>query len=153
MTNPSLDYEIVIETACLGNPGAGSFASIIIDAVDGSEVAVIAGKTPRSTHKDLVLTSIIATISKLPKSTNILVWTRNSDIADTVDLLRVWKSDQWLKMKTTLKLETCLQLEREIASRYVQWGLSSNCDKTIIVERCELIARDQLAFDELEISE
>lgn len=144
-----MDYEIITKTTCLGIPGAGGFASIIIDPTDGTEISVQTGKVSRALPVELEIAAIIAALEKIPQAKAALVRTETQFIPDVVlPLISEWKANNWIKvLEHPYKLDACRRIDRELSTRRISWGLSSDFNDEELLERCGALAKEQASAE------
>ena len=101
-------FEIYTDGACLGNPGPGGWAAVI---VHGTSQTYLAGGEPKTTNNRMEIMAVIRGIEAAPPGSKITVWSDSEYVIKT--MTRGWKrkvnNDLWD------------QLDDAAASRNVSW--------------------------------
>ena len=96
--------------ACIGNPGPGGWAAIIID--EASEVREIAGWDPQTTNNRMEILATLKGLEATPPGSNVTVYSDSRYVVHTMS--RNWKrhknQDLWAR------------LDNAVAARRVRWG-------------------------------
>ena len=108
MTTAAKKIEIYTDGACLGNPGPGGWAAII---VQGNSQTHLAGGEPKTTNNRMEITAAIRGIEAAPPGSALTVWSDSEYVIKT--MTRGWKrkvnNDLWD------------QLDDAVARRKVSW--------------------------------
>ena len=92
------DYIIYTDGACLGNPGPGGWAAIILERNEKKELS---GSEKNTTNNRMELSAIIEAMSSFQKKKNLKIVTDSKYVIDGINLwLKRWKSNDW---KTSAK--------------------------------------------------
>ena len=92
------DYIIYTDGACLGNPGPGGWAAIILER---NEKKKLSGSEKNTTNNRMELSAIIQAMSSFHKKKNLKIVTDSKYVIDGINLwLKRWKSNDW---KTSAK--------------------------------------------------
>ena len=101
--------EIFTDGACIGNPGRGGWAAIILG--DGIEMRDIQGHSPRTTNNRMEMTAVIEGLALVPRGAEVTVYSDSQYVVNT--MTRNWKrrknQDLWAR------------LDREATARQVTW--------------------------------
>ncbi len=112
---------IYTDGACLGNPGPGGYAALIL--TNGTE-QVITGRDPASTNNKMEMRAAIAALEALPPgSTATLHSDSNILIKGMNEWLTGWKAKGWKNAarKPVANQDLWQQLDRLNAERCVTW--------------------------------
>ena len=108
MTTAADKFEIYTDGACIGNPGPGGWAAVI---VQGTSEVQLAGGEPKTTNNRMEITAVIRGIDHVPPGSEITVWSDSEYVIKT--MTRGWKrkvnNDLWD------------QLDAAAAKRNVSW--------------------------------
>ena len=108
MTTATSKFDIYTDGACLGNPGPGGWAAII---VHGTCQVQLAGGEPKTTNNRMEITAVIRGIDHVPPGSETTVWSDSEYVIKT--MTRGWKrkvnNDLWD------------QLDAAVAKRNVSW--------------------------------
>lgn len=92
------DYIIYTDGACLGNPGPGGWAAIIIEKKNETELS---GSEQNTTNNRMELCAIINALSSFQSRKNLKIITDSRYVIDGINLwLKKWQSNDW---KTSTK--------------------------------------------------
>ena len=93
MNNP--DFIIYTDGACLGNPGPGGWAALLISK--NSETKKIFGSDILTTNNRMELTAVIEAIKLAPKNSNLVVFTDSKYVINGIEIwIKKWKKNRWL---------------------------------------------------------
>ena len=93
MNNP--DYIIYTDGACLGNPGPGGWAAILINTK--AEKKKIYGSNESTTNNRMELTAVIEAMKFVPKDSNIIIFTDSKYVINGIEIwIKKWKTKKWL---------------------------------------------------------
>jgi len=87
--------KVFVDGSCLGNPGPGGWASLIIDEY-GFE-RIISGGEPHTTNNRMELTSVIEALRRIDRSKKVIVYTDSRYIRDAFEYNHIerWISNGW----------------------------------------------------------
>ena len=92
------DYIIYTDGACLGNPGPGGWAAIIIEKKNETQLS---GSEQNTTNNRMELCAIINALSSFQSRKNLKIITDSRYVIDGINLwLKKWQSNDW---KTSTK--------------------------------------------------
>lgn len=126
--------------SCLGNPGAGGWAAIIVDEQNRHEE--IFGGEEHTTNNRMELTAAISGLKKIPAGTSVELFTDSSYLknAFTNGWLVKWKSNGWNNGRV-LNRDLWLELDKLVASRNVKFNWVKGHAGNFFNERCDFLAR------------
>ena len=87
-----MSYVVYTDGSCLGNPGAGGWAAVVIDRETG-EVAEISGGASNTTNNRMELTAAISALNALKIGASIELFTDSQYLRNAFEKgwLRNWK--------------------------------------------------------------
>ena len=138
-----MNYKIYTDGSCLGNPGAGGWAAIIVDA-DNHREEIFSGEA-NTTNNRMELTAAIRALEKISADDNVELFTDSSYLknAFTNGWLAKWKRNGWktAKKKPVLNKDLWLELDELISSRRVNFHWVKGHAGHSFNERCDELAR------------
>ena len=94
-TNPRRDITVVFDGACLGNPGPGGYAAILVNQRTGSE-KVVRGGSPATTNNKMELTAAIQGLGALrPGAYVTMIGDAEYVTKGFTEWLPAWKAQGW----------------------------------------------------------
>lgn len=137
------EFKIYTDGSCLGNPGAGGYAAIIIDQL-GNRVEIVGGE-PDTTNNRMELTAAIEALKKVSPEDFIELFTDSNYLknAFTQGWLANWKKNGWKTAAKTPVLNTDLwrKLDALISRRSVKFNWVKGHSGNSLNERCDKLAR------------
>ena len=135
--------QIHTDGSCLGNPGAGGWAAVIVDE-HGNREELFGGEV-QTTNNRMELTAAIRALEKIPAGTSVELFTDSSYLknAFTNGWLAKWKRNGW-KTSTggkVLNQDLWLALDELISSRAVNFNWVKGHAGNYFNERCDMLAR------------
>jgi ribonuclease HI len=136
---------IFSDGACIGNPGPGAYASLILDARGGEQVIVGRG-TAMTTNNVMELTAAITALEKIAAGSTV---TLHSDsqyvIRGITEWLPQWKARGWRKAdrKPVLNRELWERIEALAAEHNVTWKWVRGHAGDVLNERVDRLAEDE----------
>ena len=90
-----MNFKIYTDGSCLGNPGAGGWAAVIVD--ENNQRAEISGGESFTTNNRMELTAAIKALQKIPQGSRADIFTDSSYLknAFTKGWLANWKRNGW----------------------------------------------------------
>ena len=142
----SADYVIYTDGSCLGNPGAGGWAAIVIECSTG-EVRELHDGEKHTTNNRMEMTAAISALQKLPAGVTVELYTDSQYLknAFTKKWLANWKKNGWItsQRKPVLNQDLWIELDNLMMLHKVEFhwvkghaGLNYN-------ERCDELARGE----------
>ena len=132
--------QIHTDGSCLGNPGAGGWAAIIVDEQNQREE--IFGGAVHTTNNRMELTAAIRALEKIPVGTRVELFTDSSYLknAFTNGWLVKWKRNGWNNGRV-LNQDLWRELDKLVSSRNVQFNWVKGHAGNFYNERCDTLAR------------
>lgn len=137
------NFKIYTDGSCLGNPGAGGYAAIIIDENGNREE--ISGGENFTTNNRMELSAAIFALKKIPVGSNVELTTDSSYLknAFTQNWLTNWKKRGWVAAGggAVKNQDLWLELDELISSRHVNFQWVKGHAGNSYNERCDELAR------------
>ena len=141
-----MNYVVYTDGSCLGNPGAGGWAAVVIDRETG-EVSEISGGASHTTNNRMELTAAISALNALKIGSEIELFTDSQYLKNAFEKgwLRNWKLRGWVTSNKTpvLNQDLWLALDELMTSRAVKFNWVRGHDGDHFNERCDQLARAQ----------
>lgn len=135
--------QIHTDGSCLGNPGAGGWAAVIVDEHNQREE--IFGGAEHTTNNRMELTAAIRALEKISAGERVELFTDSSYLknAFTNGWLVKWKSNGWktATKNPVLNQDLWLELDKLIATRAVKFNWVKGHAGNPLNERCDVLAR------------
>ncbi|MBR2519820.1 MAG: ribonuclease HI [Selenomonadaceae bacterium] len=142
-----LMIKIYTDGSCLGNPGAGGWAVVIVDEQNHREE--IFGGEVNTTNNRMELTAAIRALEKISAGDRVELFTDSSYLknAFTNGWLAKWKRNGWktANKKPVLNKDLWLELDELISSRAVNFNWVKGHAGHFFNERCDELARGAAA--------
>ena len=113
--------KIYTDGSCIGNPGAGGWAAIILD---GKNEKIISGNKNNTTNNQMELLAAIKALSNFNKKTSFKIFTDSNYVKDGITKwIKNWKKNNW---KTSAKKpvknqELWKKLDKLVKLHDVKW--------------------------------
>ncbi len=138
-----MNFKIYTDGSCLGNPGAGGWAAVIVDEKNNREE--LFGGEEHTTNNRMELTAAIKALEKISAGDRAELFTDSSYLknAFTNGWLVKWKRNGW-KTSTknpVLNKDLWLTLDELISSRNVNFNWVKGHAGNFFNERCDELAR------------
>ena len=132
--------QIHTDGSCLGNPGAGGWAAIIVDE-HGKREELFGGEV-QTTNNRMELTAAIRALEKISAGTGVELFTDSSYLknAFTNGWLANWKRNGWRK-GTIRNQDLWRELDALVSSRAVRFHWVKGHAGDFFNERCDMLAR------------
>ena len=141
-----MNYVVYTDGSCLGNPGAGGWAAIVIDCETG-EVLEFSGGELHTTNNRMELTAAITALNEIGVGKSIELFTDSQYLqnAFTKGWLANWKRRGWVTSNKTpvLNRDLWLTLDELMTSREVKFNWVRGHVGDHFNERCDQLARAQ----------
>ena len=141
-----MSYVVYTDGSCLGNPGAGGWAAVVISRETG-EVAELAGGAPHTTNNRMELIAAIAALRALKAGSEIELFTDSQYLRNAFEKgwLRNWKRRGWQTAAKTpvLNQDLWLELDDLMMRHEVKFNWVRGHDGDHFNERCDRLARAQ----------
>ena len=137
------NFKIYTDGSCLGNPGAGGYAAIIIDEQNNFEE--IFGGEPETTNNRMELMAAIVALEKISAEDFAEIFTDSSYLknAFTQGWIANWKSNSWktANKKPVLNVDLWRKLDALILNRNIKFHWVKGHAGNKFNERCDKLAR------------
>ncbi len=135
--------QIHTDGSCLGNPGAGGWAAIIVDEY-GKREELFGGEV-QTTNNRMELTAAIRALEKISAGTGVELFTDSSYLknAFTNGWLAKWKRNGWktANKSPVLNQDLWRELDALVSSRAVRFHWVKGHAGDFFNERCDMLAR------------
>ena len=134
--------KIYTDGSCIGNPGKGGWAAIII--IDG-EKKIITGKKDNTTNNQMELLATIKALQEIPRESEIEIFTDSKYVKNGItEWILNWKKNGW---KTAAKKEVLnkalwLILDEETEKHNVKWSWVKAHSQDELNNEVDLLARE-----------
>ena len=134
--------KIYTDGSCIGNPGKGGWAAIII--IDG-EKKIITGKKDNTTNNQMELLATIKALQEIPRESEIEIFTDSKYVKNGItEWILNWKKNGW---KTAAKKEVLnkalwLTLDEETEKHSVKWSWVKAHSQDELNNEVDLLARE-----------
>ena len=137
------EFKIYTDGSCLGNPGAGGYAAIIIDEKD-NRLEIVGGE-PKTTNNRMELMAAIAALKKVSPNDYVELFTDSQYLkhAFTKGWLANWKHNGWktANKKPVMNMDLWKKLDALILNRSVKFNWVKGHAGNSLNERCDKLAR------------
>ena len=133
--------KIFTDGSCLGNPGKGGWAAIIINK---GEKKILFGKKINTTNNQMELTAPIKALKKFPKGNKIEIFTDSNYLKMGITTwIKKWKKNGW---KTSAKKDVMnknlwIDLENEASKFDITWTWVKAHSNNALNNEVDLLAK------------
>ena len=139
------EYKIYTDGSCLGNPGAGGYAAIIIDE-SGNRQEFYGGEKETTNNRMELMAAIVA-LKKISADDYVELFTDSSYLknAFTQGWLANWKRNGWktANKKPVLNIDLWKKLDSLILNRSIKFNWVKGHAGNALNERCDELARKE----------
>ena len=134
--------KIYTDGSCLGNPGNGGWAAIIID--DKKKIQ-IKGSKKDTTNNQMELLAPIKALKKIPKGSNVQIFTDSKYVKSGItEWIHNWKKNGW---KTASKQpvknkDLWTELDKMTNEFQIKWSWVKGHSTDVLNNEVDLIARE-----------
>ena len=134
--------KIYTDGSCLGNPGNGGWAAIIID--DNKKIQ-IKGSKKDTTNNQMELLAPIKALKKIPKGSNVQIFTDSKYVKSGItEWIHNWKKNGW---KTSSKQpvknkDLWTELDQMTDEFQIKWSWVKGHSTDVLNNEVDLIARE-----------
>ena len=134
--------KIYTDGSCLGNPGNGGWAAIIID--DKKKIQ-IKGSKKNTTNNQMELLATIKALKKIPKGSNVQIFTDSKYVKSGItEWIHNWKKNGW---KTASKQpvknkDLWTELDQMTNEFQIKWSWVKGHSTDVLNNEVDLIARE-----------
>ena len=138
------ELKIYTDGSCLGNPGAGGYAAILID--DSGQREEICGGESHTTNNRMELIAAIVALKKVEKEDFAEIFTDSTYLrnAFTQNWLANWKRRGWILSngKSVKNQDLWRELDELMSTRKVNFNWVRGHAGDSLNERCDKLARE-----------
>ena len=136
--------QIHTDGSCLGNPGAGGWAAVIVDERNRREE--IFGGAEHTTNNRMELTAAIRALEKISAGASVELFTDSNYLknAFTNGWLAKWKHNGWNQGRV-LNQDLWQELDELVSTRVVKFNWVKGHAGDYFNERCDILARTTAA--------
>ncbi len=141
----NFDFKVYTDGACLGNPGPGGWASIIIKISTG-ERKKKTGSEIVTTNNRMELTAVIESLKDIPMDSKIVIYTDSKYVINGIEMwILKWKKNNWLgaNKKSVKNKDLWLVLDKLVKNFYIEWNWVKGHSGNIINEEVDELAKDE----------
>ena len=134
--------KIYTDGSCLGNPGNGGWAAIIID--DKKKIQ-IKGSKKKTTNNQMELLATIKALKKIPKGSNVQIFTDSKYVKSGItEWIHNWNKNGW---KTAIKQpfknkDLWTELDQMTNEFQIKWSWVKGHSTDVLNNEVDLIARE-----------
>ena len=133
--------KIYTDGSCLGNPGNGGWAAIIID--DNKKIQ-IKGSKKNTTNNQMELLAPIKALKKIPKGSNIQIFTDSKYVKSGItEWIHNWKKNGWktANKQPVKNKELWTELDLMTSEFEIKWSWVKGHSSDKLNNEVDLIAR------------
>ena len=142
----SAEFIVYTDGSCLGNPGAGGWAAIIIEC-DTGDLKELHGGERHTTNNRMEMIAAISALQKLPTGAIVELYTDSQYLknAFTKKWLANWKRNGWLtsQRKPVLNQDLWVELDNLMMTHDVEFHWVKGHAGFNYNERCDELARSE----------
>ena len=134
--------KIYTDGSCLGNPGKGGWAAIIID--DNKKIQ-IKGSKKDTTNNQMELLAPIKALKKIPKGSNVQIFTDSKYVKSGItEWIHNWKKNGWktANKQPVKNKELWSQLDLMTSEFEIKWSWVKGHSTDKLNNEVDLIARE-----------
>ena len=134
--------KIYTDGSCLGNPGNGGWAAIIID--DKKKIQ-IKGSKKDTTNNQMELLAPIKALKKIPKGSNVQIFTDSKYVKSGItEWIHNWKKNGWktANKKEVKNIELWKELDSLVENFNIKWSWVKGHSTDQLNNEVDLLAKD-----------
>ena len=138
--------KIYTDGSCLGNPGNGGWAVIIID---DKKKTHIKGSKKDTTNNQMELLAPIKALKKIPKGSNVQIFTDSKYVKSGItEWIHNWKKNGWktANKQPVKNKDLWTELDLMTSEFEIKWGWVKGHSTDKLNNEVDLIARDAANF-------
>lgn len=135
------DVTIYTDGGCLGNPGPGGWAAIL---VSGHRKKELSGGDPATTNNRMEILAAIEALSALRLPCNVSIFTDSTYLRDGITKwIRGWKRNGWVTQsrQPVKNADLWRRLDAALSGHRVAWQWLRGHNGHPMNERCDVLAR------------
>tara|TARA_Y100000991_G_C21952867_1_gene340613 strand:- start:255 stop:704 length:450 start_codon:yes stop_codon:yes gene_type:complete len=137
------DYIIYTDGACLGNPGPGGWAAIIIkDNIKN----ILKGSEKATTNNRMEILASIKAFESIEKSSKIKIFTDSKYLIDGINIwIKNWKLNEWKtrNKKEVKNIDLWIELDSQACFHQIDWEWVKGHSGNKFNEEVDIIARKE----------
>ena len=113
--------KIYTDGSCIGNPGPGGWAAIILN---GNKQSIISGKKKNTTNNQMELMAAIMALVFLKKKQKIRIYTDSNYVKEGItNWIKIWKKNNWktANKKKVKNVELWIKLNTLSIFHDIEW--------------------------------
>ena len=141
--------KIYTDGSCLGNPGNGGWAAIIID--DKKKIQ-IKGSKKDTTNNQMELLAPIKALKKIPKGSNVQIFTDSKYVKSGItEWIHNWKKNGWktANKQPVKNKELWTELDDLTYEFKIKWSWVKSHSNNALNNEVDLIARKAVSYTHL----
>ena len=134
--------KIYTDGSCLGNPGNGGWAAIIID---DNKIIRINGSKKNTTNNQMELLAPIKALKKIPKGSNVQIFTDSKYVKSGItEWIHNWKKNGWktANKQPVKNKELWTELDLMTNEFQIKWSWVKGHSTDVLNNEVDLIARE-----------
>ena len=134
--------KIYTDGSCLGNPGNGGWAAIIID--DKKKIQ-IKGSKKDTTNNQMELLATIKALKKIPKGSNVQIFTDSKYVKSGItEWINNWKKNGWktARKQPVKNKDLWTELDQMTNEFQIKWSWVKGHSTDVLNNEVDLIARE-----------
>ncbi len=134
--------KIYTDGSCLGNPGNGGWAAIIID--DEKKIQ-IKGSKKDTTNNQMELLATIKALKKIPKGSSVQIFTDSKYVKSGItEWIHNWKKNGWktANKQPVKNKELWTELDQMTNEFQIKWSWVKGHSTDVLNNEVDLIARE-----------
>ena len=142
ISNKEFNFIIYTDGACLGNPGPGGWAAIIINKYN--EKKEISGSEENTTNNRMELQACINALNFTKAGDNLIIYTDSKYLIDGIkSWIQKWKNNGWLTVnkKSVKNKDLWMKLDSLINDKNIKWEWVKGHSGNKFNEEVDLLAR------------
>ena len=142
ISNKKYDFVIYTDGACLGNPGSGGWAAIIINKFNKKNE--ISGSEKNTTNNRMELQACINALSFTKSKDKLKIYTDSKYVIDGIkDWILKWKNNGWLtaNKKSVKNVDLWVKLDLLIKDKEIEWEWGKGHSGNKFNEEADSLAR------------
>ena len=134
--------KIYTDGSCLGNPGNGGWAAIIID---DKKKTKIKGSKKDTTNNQMELLAPIRALKKIPKGSNVQIFTDSKYVKSGItEWIHKWKKNGWrtVNKQPVKNKDLWTELDQMTNEFQIKWSWVKGHSTDVLNNEVDLIARE-----------
>jgi len=114
--------KIYTDGSCIGNPGPGGWAAIILN---GDKQNIISGKKKNTTNNQMELMAAIKALVFLKKKQKIRIYTDSNYVKEGItNWIKIWEKNNWktADKKNVKNVDLWKKLKELVKSNKIEWN-------------------------------